>query len=81
MCEVIGIIAGIIVLALLFKPFFGDLPGFWECVRYWLTPDIFSLFRGEWGEDWLAEMKLGFWLFCGAGAGFAVYTGLLKLLS
>lgn len=81
MCEVIGIIAGIVVLLLLFKPFFGDISGFWECVRFWLTPDIFSLFRGEWGEDWLAEMKLGFWLFCGGAAGYAVYTGLSKLLS
>lgn len=81
MCELIGIIAGIAVLVLLFKPFFGDMSGFWECVRYWFTPDIFSLFRGEWGQDWLAEAKLGFWLLCGGAAGYAVYTGLLKLFS
>jgi hypothetical protein len=81
MFEAIGIIAGLVVLVLLFKPFFGDMTGFWECVRFWLTPDIISLFRGEWGEDWLAEMKLGLWLACGGGAGFAVYTGLTKLLS
>jgi hypothetical protein len=81
MCEAIGIIVGIIVLIILFKPFFGDLTGFWECVRFWLIPDIFSLIRGEWGEDLLAEMKLFLWLVCGGGTGYAVYNGLSKLLS
>jgi hypothetical protein len=81
MCELIGIIAGIAVLVVLFRPFFGDMGGFWVCVRFWLTPDIFSLIRGEWGEDLLAEMKFGLWLVCGGAAGFGVYTGLSKLPS
>ena len=78
MPEAIGIIAGIAVLFLLFRPLFGDASGFWECIRFWFTPDIFSLFRGEWGQDWWAEMKLGFWLFCGGVVGFAVYNGVAK---
>jgi len=46
---------------------FSDWGEFWECVRFWLTPDVISLFRGEWGEDWWAEMKLGvFSLACAA---------------
>jgi hypothetical protein len=81
MCEVLGIIAGIVVLVSLFKPFFDDLSGFLECVRFWFTPDIISMFRGEWGDDWLAELKLGVWLACGGATGYAVYTGLTKLLS
>lgn len=81
MSELIGIITGLAVLILLFKPFFGDMSGFLECLRFWLTPDFVSLFRGEWQEDWLGEMKLFFWLVCGGGAGFAMYTGLSKLLS
>jgi hypothetical protein len=73
MAEVFGVIAGIVVLVLLFKPVFGDASSFWECVRFWFTPDIFSMFRGEWGEDWWAEMKLGFWAGCGFLTGFAVH--------
>ena len=75
----LSIAAGLLTLALLFKPFFGDLGGFLECLRFWLTPDIFSLFRGEWAEDWWAEMKLGMWLICGVAVGFAAYAGLTKL--
>jgi hypothetical protein len=78
--EVFGIIAGIVTLALLFKPIFGDASGFRECVRFWFTPDILSLFRGEWDRDWWAEMKLGFWLICGVATGIAVYTGVSKLI-
>jgi len=79
MPEAIGIIAGIAVLILFFKPFFGDASGFWECVRFWFTPDVFSLFRGEWGADMLAEIKMGLWLGCGGAVGYAVYTGVTKL--
>ena len=81
MAEVLGVVAGIGVLALLFKPIFGDTGGFLECVRFWLTPDVFSLFRGEWAEDWWAEMKLGIWIFCGVVMGFGVFVGISKLLS
>jgi len=80
MCEAIGIFAGIAALILLFKPFFGDAEGFMDCVRFWLTPDVFSLFRGEWIEDRWSEMKLGLWLLCGVGTGFAVYAGLSNVL-
>ena len=81
MLEVIGIIVGIVVLILLFRLFFGDIKGFLDSVCFWITPDIFSLARGRYGADILAEMKLFVWLACGGGAGFSVYKGLLKLLS
>lgn len=45
------------------KSYFGDWSGFWECVRFWLTPDIISLFRGEYGKDKWAEIKLFIFLF------------------
>lgn len=76
-----GIVVGIIILAVLFKPLFGDGDGFVECLRYWLTPDILSLFRGEWSEDWWSEMKLAVWLICGGGLGFAAYTIVSNLLA
>lgn len=37
---------------------FGDWQGFWDCVRYWFTPDWVSLFRGEYWEDCWSEAKL-----------------------
>jgi hypothetical protein len=42
--------------------FFGTWDDFLEAVRYKLTPDIISLFRGEYWEDWWAETKFSFWL-------------------
>jgi len=42
---------------------FGSWEDFLECLKFWLTPDIFSWFYGEGVDDWWAETKLGFWLF------------------
>lgn len=50
------------------KWIFGDWDGFWECIRFWLIPDLWSLFRGEWLEDQWAQMKLGFFVVLCAGA-------------
>ena len=40
---------------------FDNWDNFWEAIRYRLTPDIISLFRGEFFDDWYAEWKLGLW--------------------
>jgi hypothetical protein len=76
---ILSVTAGVGVLALLFKPFFGDRDGFIDCVKFWIKPDIFSLFSGEYFEDRWSEWKLGLWIFLGAIAGFGVYMGLMKL--
>ncbi len=55
---------------------FGNWGEFRECIRYLLTPDIISLFRGERGEDWWAEMKLAYWVVL---CGCAVYLESLLL--
>ena len=81
MAQLLGIFAGIAALVLLFKPFFGDFGGFGDCLKFWLTPDIISLFRGEFYEDWWAGTKLGVWLLLGTGSGLAVYHGINHLLS
>ena len=39
--------------------FFGGWEGFWECIRFWFTPDMWSMFQGEWADDLVAELKLG----------------------
>ncbi|MBM81667.1 MAG: hypothetical protein CMJ78_13895 [Planctomycetaceae bacterium] len=70
---------GMAVLTLLFKPFFGNWEEFADCVRFWFTPDLFSLVRGEAVHDFVAELKLGIWFFCGGGCGYAAYVGLMKV--
>ncbi len=66
--------------AVLFRVFFDDLSDFLECVGYWFTPDIISLFRGEWAEDQWAEAKLFLYLGLSFGVGALTYCGMGKLL-
>lgn len=74
--EIVGAVSGVVVMALLFRVIFGNSQTFWESVRFWLTPDIFSWFRGEWFADFLGELRLFIWL--GAGFGtFILVAGLL----
>jgi hypothetical protein len=61
----VSVICGILVLWLLFEPIFGDMDGFWECVKFDFIPDIISLFRGQYWEDVKASFKLGIWFFLG----------------
>jgi hypothetical protein len=55
---------------------FRSWEDFGEAVSYWIKPDFWSLFRGEYVEDMVAEIKLGIWLAlcCGAvyGEGYLV---------
>jgi hypothetical protein len=49
---------------------FDDWDNFLESIRFWLTPDIFSLLNGEYWEDWWGEMKLGAWVVASIGCVF-----------
>ncbi len=64
-----AIVCGIIdipLFILIGKLMFGSWEDFWEAIKFWLTPDIWSAFSGEYWEDRWAEMKLGFFiLLCG----------------
>ena len=73
MAEACGIIGGVLTLALLFRLFFRDFEEFGEAIRFWFTPEIVSIFRGEWSQDWFAELKLTVWLALGGIVGFAIY--------
>ncbi len=54
------------IYKLLFNQFFDSSEDFYECLRYYFTPDLFSLFRGEYLKDRFSEMRLGFFiLLCG----------------
>ena len=76
----VGIAAGVGVLVLMFKPIFGNAQGFGQCVKFWLTPDVFSLFRGEYCEDRWNEMKLGLWIAMGVITSVCVSVALMKVL-
>jgi hypothetical protein len=73
-----SIVVGVGVAAVLFRLFFEDRDDFFECVRYYFTPDIISMFRGEWGEDWWGETKLMVYLILSGGSGFVTYFELHK---
>lgn len=79
---VLAILAGVVVAgvvgAVLFSLFFDGLDDFLECVRYYFTPDIVSLFRGEYSEDRWSEIKLGVWIALSIGSGVLTYFWVLK---
>lgn len=63
------IIVGLIVFNIftvykfLFRFFFKDSDAFNESVRYAFTPDIISLFRGEYWKDRTSEFILSMFIF------------------
>jgi len=59
----LGILAvlNIPVYWVLFKVLFEDFSEFSQAVIYWFTPDGWSFLRGEWTEDFFAEVKLMAW--------------------
>lgn len=69
MPELIGLITGLVVLASLFKPLFGNFDGFAESVKYSFIPDIVSFFKGEYKKDRDAQSRLGLWFIAGGVAG------------
>ena len=50
------------VYKFIFHMIFRDMDDFNESIRYRLTPDIFSLFRGEYLKDRVGEFKLSFFI-------------------
>ncbi len=64
------------VARVIFRLFFEDSAEFWECVRFSLTPDLFSLFRGEWLEDIVKSFKLSLYTSFIGIAGVATYFGI-----
>ena len=67
-----AIAAALVTAALLYTLLFEDWEEFTECVKLYLTPDIISLFRGKFWEDYWAETKLALWLGISALVGMLV---------
>jgi hypothetical protein len=62
------------VYVLIGKIVFGTWEDFWEAVRFWFTPDLFSAFMGEFWEDVWAELKLFVFLAVCAGCVYGEYA-------
>lgn len=73
----IAALVGAVVL--MYRITFEDWDDFVEAVKFWLTPDIISIFRGEWTEDMWAELKLTWFLLGVAVLSGLVYFGLTRL--
>jgi len=75
---VILLIANLPVYWLLGWVVFREWEEFFECVRFWLTPDIISAFNGEYFDDIWGEMRLGLWaVLCGVSI-YSEYYLLMK---
>lgn len=61
--------------------FVGDTDGLKESLRYLLTPDIVSAFRGEYREDRWATVKICFFVVACILAVAAEYAGLSRVLA
>lgn len=57
---------------------FREWDEFLECLRFWVTPDIISMFQGEYWDDRWAEMKLFFWAALCALSVYLEYTLVIK---
>ena len=68
-----GIIGFLVSAALMYKVFFKDKHDFLSCVRYYFTPDVWSLLKGEFHQDFFAEGKILLWLGLSVVMGFGIH--------
>jgi hypothetical protein len=59
------------------KFMFGDWDGFLYSLRMLIQPDLVSLFRGEWVEDWWETIKFILFLILCAAVVFGWYRGVV----
>ncbi len=74
----LAIITSAVTLRYSFKFFFNGLEDFADCVKYWMTPDIIAIFRGEWDRQYWAETRIFFWLLLGVLSGYGAYQFLIS---
>ncbi len=72
-------VANIPLYLLIGKVFLGGWAGFWDAVKFWLTPDVLSAFNGEYWDDWWAELKLGLFIAACGGCVYGEYVLVQKL--
>ncbi|HWV14010.1 MAG TPA: hypothetical protein VN030_01175 [Cellvibrio sp.] len=69
----VAIISGIITAILLFPVIFKSREDLVECLKFWIKLDIISLFKGEYLDEKVAELRLVVWVAASLGVGFGVY--------
>ena len=62
------------------RVFFPDWAELMEAIRYWFTPDMWSFFRGEFFEDFWAEIKLGLYFACCVGLVMGEFGAIMQFL-
>ncbi len=70
---ILGLVVGIGVMAVLYKPFFGDWEGLQEAFIYAIRPDIWSWFGGEFFEDFWNTLRSNSWWGSGLITGLATF--------
>ncbi len=61
---------------ILFRIFFDSFADFLDCLRLYFTPEIISVFRGEWHDSNWAYVKVLVWLGLSIGSGFIAHHSL-----
>ena len=78
---IISLLIALTVGSLVFRLVFASTDDFWDCVRFSLTPNLISLFRGQFSEDIRKSMRLGFFMILVGGSGAITFVGIVELLS
>jgi hypothetical protein len=76
---VVSVVFALFVGYHLYRLMFEDSEEFWECVRFSMTPNIISMFRGEYLEDTLKSFKPHAFLLAVGVCGFFAHLGLTRL--
>ena len=65
-----GVIVFILTAGVLFNMVFSSKDDFIDSVKYYFTPDVWSVFKGEFHQDFVAQGKLFIWLALSCLAGY-----------
>ena len=71
---IVSIIVAFFAGRFLFRIIFDGRDDFFDCLRLSFTPDIISLFRGEYWQDFTQSLKLSGFLLGTGISGVVVYT-------
>jgi len=71
----VAVLAGLVTLALLVKPLFGDLEGLQDCLDASCKSSVAAVLD-DFGEDLWPTLKLLAWIVSGLAVGLGAYAGL-----
>lgn len=77
----IPLLVALTVGKLVFRHVFVSTEDFWDCVRFSFTPNLISLFRGQFSEDIRKSMKLALFMILIGGSGALTFISIVELLS